>query len=89
MLDETHRPEDGTLYADDLQEELLAAHEAVALADEEPQLAEPPACDEDCAPYTGDLEIKQAVPLGVCDPFHDVDGAVLAASDEAAIALAQ
>lgn len=89
ILDDTRKPDEGTLYADDVQDELLAAHEAVALADEEPQLAEPPACDEDCAPYSGDLEIKAAAPLGVCDPFHDIDGAVLAASDEAAIALAQ
>jgi hypothetical protein len=86
VLDETRKPEDGTLYADDMQEELLTAHEAVALADEEPQFAEPPVCEGECAPYTGDLQIRPSAPLALCDPFHDVAGAMLSAADEAAIA---
>lgn len=74
VLDQQRKPEEGTLYADDIQEELLAAHEEVALADAEPQFAEPRVCEGECAPYTGDL---------LCDPFHDIAGAMLSAANQA------
>ena len=86
VLDEVQKVDDGPLFADDMQEELMAAQDDAAFANSEPMFDEPPVCEGGCAPYTGNLEIKPSVPLAVCDPFHDVAGAVLSAADEEAIA---
>lgn len=86
VLDEDQKPEDGPLYAEDIQIELVAALAEVAAAKLAPQFDEEPVCEGDCAPYTGDLEIKPMVPLALCDPFHDVAGAMLSAAEEEAIA---
>jgi hypothetical protein len=86
VLDETRAPEEGTLYAEDVQEEFVAAQDDAALAEEAPMFDEPPVCEGACAPYTGDLEIRPSPPFAVCDPFHDVAGAMLSAADEDAIA---
>lgn len=77
------------VFADDVQADFVAAQEEAALAETEPLVDDDPECDEDCAPYSGDLEIKPAAPLAVCDPFHDVEGALLSSDDEAAIAVAE
>lgn len=76
-------PDHGPVFADEVQEELALARADVELAAAEPVFDEPPACEGACAPYTGDLQIKPKAPTALCDPFHDVAGAMLSAADEA------
>lgn len=86
VLNTGERPGNRPVFVDDMLEELAAARAAAHAANVHPKLDAPPVCEGDCAPYTGDLRVRPSVPLSVCDPFHDIQGAMLSEADEADIA---
>lgn len=77
------RRSDEPVFADDVQEQLAARHQAAASAETHPVFDDEPVCEGDCGEYTGNLQIKPSVPLALCDPFHDFPGALPSEADDA------
>lgn len=85
VIDPNAGPAAETVFANDIQDQFLAAAAMEAAVAEEPTLAEAPACeadnDSDCGEYTGNLEVKAVPPLALCDPFYEEQGAILSDAD--------
>jgi hypothetical protein len=79
-------PTADAVFADEVPEVFAEHAEMEGLAADGLLQAEPPECDDECRPYSGDLTIRPVKPVALCDPFHDERGALLSATDEEALA---
>jgi hypothetical protein len=71
--------------ADDEPDRFLEAAALIEASEIEPIIAEPPVCEGECAPYTGDLTVYPRMPLAVCDPFFDAPEDLLTDEEVAAM----